>query len=328
MSNVDRADSPREFSGGSRDEDEEDRREERPREDDRAAVGGDRASASPENGRDDGEDGDDRIEEEDHEESSDGIFDDDSSDDDSQNDEAKDDGLCEYERLRLERIARNNARLSELGFNDDKMEKKKRRRSAPAQPRRSLVPDGPRRQNPGRARRATTFNESELLIEVGLKRKYATPSAGGKKTPTAGKKARRVACGKCDGCTRDFNCLTCVACVTAKARCIFRKCQGWNNNADGAVDDDADEDGGKAEEEEDRHDTECHVCNDGGDLICCDGCTRAYHSNCHKPKIWELPDGEWYCMICAPLKRALEKDDAKLKTLKYSGPLIADLGHY
>jgi hypothetical protein len=250
-----------------------------------------------------------------------------------------DDGLCEYERLRLERIARNNARLAMLGFNDDKGKKAKKRRSAPSQPRKSLIPDGPRRQNPGRERRATTFNESELLIEVGLKRKrrgssgLRPPHASSSSSHDGGKAAmssagRKPRCGKCEGCTRDVDCLSCVACVTGKARCIFRKCQWGGKANDGRADDDdaADVDGGGGEEV-DHHDTECYVCQDGGDLICCDGCEKAYHSYCHRPKIWELPDGEWYCMICTNARRALEREDAKTKQPKYSGPLIADLGH-
>jgi hypothetical protein len=270
---------------------------------------------------------------------------------------AVDRNRCEYERLRLERIARNNARLAELGFSDDRdMKKTNKRKSAPAQPRRSLALDGPRRQNPGRARRATTFNESEMLIELGLKRKKninngrggvcpiaPTTVSGGGKAPSAGKRARRVACGRCDGCNRDSDCQTCVACVTGKARCIFRKCQGRGAEANGDDNDDdasdADDagdadDGGKAEEEEeeeeeDRHDTECYVCKDGGDLICCDGCERAYHSNCHKPKIWDLPDGVWYCMVCKQMRRELEREDARVRKLtRYTGHLIADLGHH
>jgi hypothetical protein len=195
-----------------------------------------------------------------------------------------------------------------------------------------------------------------MLIELGLKRKKninngrggvcpiaPTTVSGGGKAPSAGKRARRVACGRCDGCNRDSDCQTCVACVTGKARCIFRKCQGRGAEADGDDNDDdasdADDagdadDGGKAEEEEeeeeeDRHDTECYVCKDGGDLICCDGCERAYHSNCHKPKIWDLPDGVWYCMVCKQMRRELEREDARVRKLtRYTGHLIADLGHH
>lgn len=40
-------------------------------------------------------------------------------------------------------------------------------------------------------------------------------------------------------------------------------------------------------------------------------------------EITDLPEGEWFCMHCAPTKKA----QAKEKKQKYSGPLIADIGH-
>lgn len=58
------------------------------------------------------------------------------------------------------------------------------------------------------------------------------------------------------------------------------------------------------------------------DLICCDGCTKVYHAGCHKPKIHDLPEGEWFCMECQKSKR-----EPKEKKKKYTGPLVADLGH-
>ena len=39
-------------------------------------------------------------------------------------------------------------------------------------------------------------------------------------------------------------------------------------------------------------------------------------------EITDLPEGEWFCMHCAPTKKA-----TKEKIQRYSGPLIADLGH-
>ena len=49
-----------------------------------------------------------------------------SSEDDDSSSEEEDDGLSEYERLRLQRIARNQARLSTLGFDKPKEEEKKK----------------------------------------------------------------------------------------------------------------------------------------------------------------------------------------------------------
>ena len=85
------------------------------------------------------------------------------------------------------------------------------------------------------------------------------------------------------------------------------------------------DDNNEDEEEEDIHDTDCYICQEGGDLICCDGCTKVYHSNCHTPKIKALPEGEWYCMEC-PHLRPKKAKKVKEKKQKYTGPLIAALG--
>ena len=53
--------------------------------------------------------------------------------------------LSEYERERLENIARNKARLQELGLDDPLVPP--RPRPAPRQPRPPRVPDGPRRES-------------------------------------------------------------------------------------------------------------------------------------------------------------------------------------
>ncbi len=46
----------------------------------------------------------------------------------------------------------------------------------------------------------------------------------------------------------------------------------------------------------------CSFCSGDGDLICCDGCNRGFHSNCHFPKIKEMPMGEWFCKDCTRKK--------------------------
>ncbi|XP_015873637.2 uncharacterized protein LOC107410688 [Ziziphus jujuba] len=43
----------------------------------------------------------------------------------------------------------------------------------------------------------------------------------------------------------------------------------------------------------------CTVCLDGGELLCCDGCPRAFHPDClHLPNI---PTGSWFCKYCENL---------------------------
>uniref|UniRef100_A0A8D2JSI4 Autoimmune regulator n=1 Tax=Sciurus vulgaris TaxID=55149 RepID=A0A8D2JSI4_SCIVU len=44
--------------------------------------------------------------------------------------------------------------------------------------------------------------------------------------------------------------------------------------------------------------TRCALCRDGGELICCDGCPRAFHLACLSPPLREIPSGTWRCSCC------------------------------
>ncbi|NXG67500.1 AIRE regulator, partial [Hemiprocne comata] len=44
---------------------------------------------------------------------------------------------------------------------------------------------------------------------------------------------------------------------------------------------------------------ECAACGDGGELICCDGCPRAFHLACLVPPLPCVPSGMWRCGCCA-----------------------------
>ena len=46
------------------------------------------------------------------------------------------------------------------------------------------------------------------------------------------------------------------------------------------------------------HSDECVVCEDGGNLICCDGCVNSYHMSCVCPPLLEIPEGQWFCEEC------------------------------
>jgi hypothetical protein len=50
------------------------------------------------------------------------------------------------------------------------------------------------------------------------------------------------------------------------------------------------------------HSDYCEVCDDGGDLILCDGCPNAYHIDC--VMLPDIPEGQWYCPECQTTKTA------------------------
>lgn len=48
----------------------------------------------------------------------------------------------------------------------------------------------------------------------------------------------------------------------------------------------------------------CYICDDGGELIICDGCHRAVHPLCLTPPLKSVPKGDWFCPRCtvSPVK--------------------------
>ena len=52
----------------------------------------------------------------------------------------------------------------------------------------------------------------------------------------------------------------------------------------------------------------CSICRDGGNLLLCDYCPRSFHIECLKLKEESIPEGKWYCPMCAPkMQKRLEK---------------------
>ena len=48
---------------------------------------------------------------------------------------------------------------------------------------------------------------------------------------------------------------------------------------------------------------ECYICYDGGELILCDYCPKAFHLECHIPRLYVVPDGKWRCCECSATTR-------------------------
>ncbi|XP_053379869.1 chromodomain-helicase-DNA-binding protein Mi-2 homolog isoform X2 [Mercenaria mercenaria] len=61
------------------------------------------------------------------------------------------------------------------------------------------------------------------------------------------------------------------------------------------------------------HQDYCEVCQQGGEIILCDTCPRAYHLVCLEPELEEAPEGKWSCPHCesegADTKEQQEQDD-------------------
>ncbi|CAM9096466.1 unnamed protein product, partial [Lampetra planeri] len=57
----------------------------------------------------------------------------------------------------------------------------------------------------------------------------------------------------------------------------------------------------QAEPEEDPNEDWCAVCQNGGELLCCDKCPKVFHLSCHIPTLNESPSGEWFCSFCRDL---------------------------
>ncbi|CAB1345255.1 unnamed protein product [Coregonus sp. 'balchen'] len=58
----------------------------------------------------------------------------------------------------------------------------------------------------------------------------------------------------------------------------------------------------EGEGEEDGYETDhqdyCEVCQQGGEIILCDTCPRAYHLVCLEPELEKAPEGKWSCPHC------------------------------
>uniref|UniRef100_A0A182N9R5 Chromodomain-helicase-DNA-binding protein Mi-2 homolog n=1 Tax=Anopheles dirus TaxID=7168 RepID=A0A182N9R5_9DIPT len=67
-------------------------------------------------------------------------------------------------------------------------------------------------------------------------------------------------------------------------------------------------DGGEGEGEHEHQDY-CEVCQQGGEIILCDTCPKAYHLVCLDPELEDTPEGKWSCPTCEAEGPADDDDD-------------------
>ncbi|CAL4080961.1 unnamed protein product, partial [Meganyctiphanes norvegica] len=85
----------------------------------------------------------------------------------------------------------------------------------------------------------------------------------------------------------------------------------------------------KEKEEGEENNDFCEVCQQGGEIILCDTCPKAYHMVCLEPEMKEAPDGKWSCPSCEKEEEEEEEEEvveeknlAYCKTCKESGDLL------
>ncbi|KAM9311439.1 transcription intermediary factor 1-alpha [Gastrophryne carolinensis] len=85
--------------------------------------------------------------------------------------------------------------------------------------------------------------------------------------------------------------------------------------------------GGK---EDDPNEDWCAVCQNGGELLCCEKCPKVFHLSCHVPTLMNSPSGEWICTFCRDLSKPEVEydcdDPALVEKKKLSGiPVMAPI---
>ncbi|XP_067283184.1 nuclear body protein SP140-like protein [Pseudorasbora parva] len=67
------------------------------------------------------------------------------------------------------------------------------------------------------------------------------------------------------------------------------------------------------------NDDVCFVCDSEGDLVCCDECPRAFHSQCHIPAVDGDSPGQWSCTFC--VMKNMEDSSQKTQQDVLSSPV-------
>ena len=150
-------------------------------------------------------------------------------------------GVSAYERLRLERIQRNEARLKDLGLLDTKIGNKKKKKSGgkrKASQRPKNVPGAPpTREQPKRNKsRKSQLPEAAAASPKHHVNQIPKNSLKTSKTPSSSKPTKKR-CGECEGCllamtSANEDCMACTNClerlrspVRGRRRCLFKQCR-------------------------------------------------------------------------------------------------------
>ena len=168
-----------------------------------------------------------------------------SDEDDGGNGDNDNDGLSEYERLRLERIKRNQERLAALGLLDVKEQVRQQQKAAAAKKKKKYkkkdkdASAAPQRILPKRQARDRASLTAEQLNPFDVRKMrissdptyYERRGSSGGAASMADRYRRTYRCGDCEGCNWAEDCGQCVWCVgrinnpTRQRRCLMKICR-------------------------------------------------------------------------------------------------------
>ncbi|NWW93872.1 TIF1A factor, partial [Rhynochetos jubatus] len=83
---------------------------------------------------------------------------------------------------------------------------------------------------------------------------------------------------------------------------------------------------GEGRKEDDPNEDWCAVCQNGGELLCCEKCPKVFHLSCHVPSLRSFPSGEWICTFCRDLSKPEVEYDCDKPTHSSEKRKLEDTG--
>lgn len=71
----------------------------------------------------------------------------------------------------------------------------------------------------------------------------------------------------------------------------------------------------------------CKICRRGKDdvnMLLCDGCDCGFHLYCLKPKLFSIPEGDWFCPSCRPKEKKPIRRSSRRRLLEEDGDFDSD----